>query len=109
MSKDETLIRKTVGFNKDNADEIALYNYWENEIYKKTGDKFATYVKKLIRNDMLNNKQETNNLDELIERKLKKILSDNPNIVINTSENKEKKANYNKNDKKALLSFMGKK
>lgn len=92
----EDIIRKTIPFGPSEKD---LYDYAVKQC-ELDGIKFATYVKKLIRES-----RDNSSLDSLLEKKLDKYFSDK-NFTINNPEIKKQK--FDKEDKKALLNFMKK-
>lgn len=94
----EDIIRKTIPFGPSEKD---LYNYAIKQC-ELDGIKFATYVKKLIRES-----RDNTSLDSLLEKKLDKYFSDK-NFTFDNSKTKETTQKFKKEDKKALLNFMKK-
>jgi hypothetical protein len=93
------IIRKTIPFGPA---EQELYKY-AIEQCNLQGIKFATYVKKLIR-DAKNN----TSLDSVLEKKLDKYFK-NKNVSINKNDTgANTNTKYKKEDKSALLNFLKK-
>lgn len=102
MTKNKTkedIIRKTVPFGPSEHD---LYDYVVKQCNLE-GIKFATYVKKLIRES----KDNSASLGSLLEKKLDQYFKDKDISISNNPEPKVAKK-YKKEDKQALLNFLKK-
>ena len=92
MTKDDSIVRKTINFNLEDPVEAALFDYIE----KARGTlKFATYIKQLV-----SEKKDSNNIETLIDKKIAAALK---NITIASTQ-----PEVTASQKSALKNFMKK-
>lgn len=93
MTKDDSVVRKTINFNLEDPVEAELFSYIE----KARGTlKFATYIKQLV-----SEKKDSNSLEALIDKKIAAALK-NVNLAATEPE-------VTNSQKTALMNFMKKK